>query len=136
MKKRFVLALAMVVIMLLAACTMNTNNSLDNTTWYLLSLGDEPALSDVKVTLQFENGSVGGKDGCNWYGGTYTVNGDQWNVDDEITSTLILCSEPIMEQAQAYMAALRGASRYQIEDQQLILLDANGTILATFAAQS
>jgi heat shock protein HslJ len=126
----------MVGIMILSACTIGINNPLDNTRWYLVNLGDEPALLDTEVTIQFENGSVGGKDGCNWYGGTYTVRGDQWSVDDEIASTLILCSEPIMEQAQAYMAALRGASRYQIEDQQLTLLDANGTILATFAAQS
>jgi heat shock protein HslJ len=135
-KKRFFMTLAMVGIIILSACTIGTNNALDNTRWYLVSLADEPALPDVDVTIQFENGDMSGTDGCNWYSGSYQVRDGRWRIDGEITSTLMACSEPIMEQAQAYMAALRGASRYQIEDQQLTLLDASGKALLTFAAQS
>jgi heat shock protein HslJ len=101
MKTRLGMTLTIVLVVILAGCTIDTNDPLDDTVWYMLSLGDQAALPDTDVIILFEDGRMGGNDGCNWYGGAYTVRGDRFSVDDEIESTLMLCSEPVMEQARA-----------------------------------
>jgi heat shock protein HslJ len=135
-KTRLGMILILVLAMILASCTIDTNNPLNNTSWYLVSLGDRPLLPDTDVTIRFEDGRMGGNDGCNWYGGAYTVRGDRFSVDNDIHSTLISCSEPVMGQVRACMQALRAARRYRLDGQQLTLLDASGKALVTFAAQS
>jgi heat shock protein HslJ len=46
------------------------------------------------------------------------------------------CPPEVMQQAEAFRAALSGAKTYRVVDGQLQLLGADGAVLASFAAQS
>lgn len=109
---------------------------LNGTGWILASLNGQPALEKVNVTLSFEEGNLGGSDGCNSFGGSYAASGATLSVGKEIVSTMMACEEPIMEQASAFIAALTQTASFSMEGEQLTLADANGQTLATLTRQS
>lgn len=109
---------------------------LNGTGWILASLNGQPALEKVNVTLSFTDGNLGGNDGCNSYGGSYASDGATLSVGEEIISTMMACEQPIMDQASAFIAALKQTASFTIEGEQLALLDANGQPLATLARQN
>jgi heat shock protein HslJ len=152
--RKILVTLVVVAGLILAACTstststnMPTNTSiatpanpstdtLNNTGWVLVNMNGQAVLPDTPVTINFEDGKLNGTDGCNSYSSTYSVNGDQFSVNQDIASTMMACPEPIMQQAAAYIAALTQAAAYKIDGQQLTLSDASGKTLATFTRQS
>lgn len=132
------IALTIVAGLLLAGCVPLPGAAVDplrDTSWTLVDLGGQAARTDTQVTIRFEDGRLGGTDGCNRYGTSYTADGGKLTVDKNVVSTMMACSEPIMEQASAYIAALTQAAAYKVEGGQLTLLDAGGNALATFAQQ-
>jgi heat shock protein HslJ len=107
--------------------------ALEGTSWVLINLGGTAALTSPQVTLTFQNGKIGGKDGCNSYGSSYTQNGSALSIDKQIISTMMACSpSSIMAQAGAFKAALTAAVAFKGDKQTLILVDASGKTLATF----
>jgi len=136
--QKILVALAMVVGLILAACTSTstTTNSLNDTGWLLVSLNSQSVVSDTLVTINFENDKITGADGCNRYNTTFTLQGARITVNPNIVTTQIACPEPIMQQAAAYITMLTQAATYTIDGQQLTLLDASGKTLATFTMQS
>lgn len=82
------------------------------------------------VTATFgEDGSLSGSDGCNDYSTTYEVDGDSIAIASEITSTLMACSEEIMEQASWYISALTNAATWSLDPSgALELRDADGAL--------
>ncbi len=109
--------------------------TLEGTSWILTTLNGAEPLPDTTITASFEaDGNLAGSDGCNRYGATYQVNGDQITFTPGI-GTLMACPEPIMKQASDYMVALESATSYQIQGDTLGLLDADGNAVATFTAQ-
>lgn len=109
---------------------------LDGTIWILSSLGGQPPLTGATVTLAFEAGKASGSDGCNRYGAGYTSTPGKLAVDKNVISTKMACAGPIMQQGQAYISAVTGATAYSSDGKTLTLLDAAGRELAVFAAQS
>ncbi|GAP12625.1 heat shock protein [Longilinea arvoryzae] len=124
------LSLGMLFCLLLTACA--PSDSLNDTTWILSSLQGQPALLDKTVTLNFEDGTLSGTDGCNSYSTAYQISGEKLTIDKNIISTMMACADPIMQQASAFSAALIKTAAYQIKDQELSLLDENGQVLAIF----
>jgi len=108
---------------------------LNDTGWLLETLKGQTLILDTQVTLNFEKDTFGGNDGCNQYSGGYTTDGGKITIDENIIATLMACEEPVMEQASAYIAALMQASTYEVSNEQLTLLDADGNVLATFMQQ-
>jgi len=109
--------------------------TLEGTSWILTTLNGAEPLPDTAITASFEaGGNLAGSDGCNRYGATYQVNGDQITVTPGM-GTMMACPEPIMKQATDYMAALESATSYQIQGGTLGLLDADGNAVVTFTAQ-
>lgn len=109
---------------------------LENTNWTLVSFGspgaEQPLVEGSAITLMLAGGQAGGSGGCNSYGGTYQVNGNNISFG-QITSTLMACQdERITEQEQLYFAALESASQYQIEGDQLQIAYDNGNGLMIF----
>ena len=131
---KILIALAMAFNLALAACT--AANPLNDTSWILATLNGGPVLPDTLVTLNFENGSLFGSDGCNSYTTSYTLKGGQIEINKNIATTMVACAEPVMQQATAYLAVLTQTTEYKIEGGQLSLLDANGNPLAVFTALS
>jgi heat shock protein HslJ len=113
-----------------------SDHPLADTRWTLATLQGDKPLADATVTIGFTAASnVDGTDGCNRYQGRYGVEGTSLRFPDEFTATMMVCPEPIMNQAQAYMRALKRAASYAIDAGQLTLRDDLGDEFATFAAQ-
>jgi heat shock protein HslJ len=65
----------------------------------------------------------------------FTAQGSTIQIGPVGPSTRMACPEETMAQAEAFTTALLGARRFQRDDGTLELLDAEGTVLATLAAQ-
>jgi heat shock protein HslJ len=103
--------------------------------WRLASYGSgdtiSTALADVEADLTFkEDGTVTGTSGCNEFGGSYTVEGDQITFND-IVSTLKLCDTPIMDQEEAMQQVLTGTATYQIEGNSLTITNQDRVLVLT-----
>lgn len=109
---------------------------LAGTAWVLATLDGQPPAPDTQITLSFDATDLAGSDGCNHYRGSYQADGDTISIAENLMGTLMACPEPVMQQASAYQAALKGAATFRLDGQQLTLLDAAGAPLATFDAQS
>lgn len=103
----------------------------DGSTFYLVSFGpagaEVPVLPDTQITASFSQDMVSGNAGCNNYSAALIPADGFFTVGPAI-STLMFCAEPegVMEQEQAYLAALQGTGGYQWE-QTLV----NGATLVT-----
>jgi heat shock protein HslJ len=93
-----------------------------------------PALAGISVTATFsQDGNLAGSAGCNHYGSTYVVNGEQITIPAP-AATRMFCSEfaGLMEQESAYLAALTSAAGYRIQQGALELYDAEGALVVRF----
>jgi heat shock protein HslJ len=81
-------------------------------------------------------GQVAGSAGCNNYTAIYTVDGNKITVGPA-ASTRMECPEPEgrMEQEYAYLTALTTATTYEIEGDELRLLNREGLKAAVYTAQ-
>jgi heat shock protein HslJ len=122
----------------LASCApaVTLNNTLNHTSWILVKVNDLAVIPDSFISLDFENDTVTGTDGCNRYHASYTLNADKLTVNKNIANTLMACPNPITQQASAYLSALTAATGYKMDDQQLLLINAENKILASFIKQS
>lgn len=138
MRTKFGLIIVMLIIVTLAlsACQPQATSSLKDTSWVLVELNGKPILPETTITLDLNGSTLTGTDGCNHMGGSFTSTDDSFSVGEDLMSTLMACEEAIMTQAGDYNSALRNASKYQIIDDRLNLLDENGNVLAVFEAQS
>jgi heat shock protein HslJ len=127
-------ALAMAVELVLGGCT-SSPNTLADTRWSLVDLNGQSVGSHPQVTLNFEDSTINGRDGCNSYSTTYTVKGGKFSLNKNMAATMMACPEPIMQQAAAYITALTQAAAHKIDGRQLTLLNASGKVLATFTRQ-
>ena len=131
----FLVALAVAVELTLGGCA-SSPNTLADTRWSLVNLNGQSVGSHPQVSIKFGDNKINGADGCNSYSTSYTVKGRKFSVNKNIAATMMACSEPIMQQAAAYITALTQAAAYKIDGRQLTLLDASGKVLATFMRQS
>jgi heat shock protein HslJ len=94
----------------------------DATTFYLVSFGpagaETPVLEGTQITASFSQELISGNAGCNNYSAVLTPTDGFFTVGP-IISTLMFCAEPegVMDQEQAYLAALQGITSYQWEQQ-------------------
>jgi len=95
------------------------------------------ALAGTQITATFdEEGTLGGSAGCNGYSTAYEVSGDQISISGPIASTMMMCpTQGVMEQEGEYLEALASVSSYRIEAKQLMLYDAQGQAVLSFAVQ-
>ena len=131
---------ALAVTALLAACgsvqPVADAPSLENTAWMLSTLPGQSLAAESPPTLRFEGGRVSGTDGCNRYSGAYSAEGAELKVSPQLASTRMACPPAVDAQAKAFIAALTGAGKYRIANEQLELQAADGAVLATLARQS
>lgn len=114
--------------------------TLENSKWRLTLFGapdaETPVVAGSTVTLEFgADGKAGGSAGCNTYGGSYEVQGDQL-IFGEIASTLMACADQaVMEQEMAYLAALQSAGRFEVNGDMLRLWYDDEQGVLVFAAE-
>lgn len=107
--------------------------ALEGTLWRLEAFGTAEAVSSLlantEITALFENGKVGGYAGCNWYGADYAVDGAELEIE-LMQQTLRAClQDGVMEQEQSFAEALRTATSFVIEQDQLTLTHPGGTLM-------
>ena len=104
-----------------------TDSSQEGTIWTLTSFivdGNESSpIQNTTTTARFNNGTISGTAGCNQYFGSYTVvNEITIGGEDKLLGmTMMLCSEPIMDQEAQYTDILLNVATYTIEENQLTL---------------
>jgi heat shock protein HslJ len=108
---------------------------LEGTAWVLSSLPGRALVSGAPATLSFEGGRAQGSDSCNRFGAPYTTRGSAFELSGRAMSTQMACPSEVMQQAQAFMAALGGAKSYRVTEGRLQLVAADGAVLATLAPQ-
>ena len=127
---KYIFFILTISLLALAGCTADKGaDPLDGSAWELVSMGDQLTLEGTTLTLSFAEGQAGGNAGCNSYSGTYQVDGDAFTLD-EVVSTLMACVDTaVMDQEQAYLAALNEVSSYSLTDGTLVLYRADGSAL-------
>ncbi len=113
------------------------------TTWTLESLDGQPVLETSVITLKIGDNWIDGIDGCNSYSGrseerTPVTGSDGVFSIPPFGVTEMLCPEPegVMDQADAYMAALVQGKRFRITDDRLEILDGGGARRLTFVRRA
>lgn len=131
--RKFGVLVVLLAAFIISACQPKESApSLVGTSWILIELNGQSVLSDISVSLNFDGQSIGGSDGCNAFGGSYTTDGNSFSVGNDLVSTLMACEEVIMQQASAFTQALIAADTYKIDEERLILVDESGKNLAVF----
>jgi heat shock protein HslJ len=130
----------MLALFWVAACQQQAEQpapsaDLAGTSWTLSSLNGNPALAETAVTLEFSaDGSVSGTDGCNRFNAPFTQDGANLTINSQTgISSMMMCPEPVMDQAAAYMAALASVSSFTTAGNQLSL-QAGEQVVATFVS--
>ncbi|HJS28208.1 MAG TPA: META domain-containing protein [Anaerolineales bacterium] len=138
MAKIFVLSLVGAAVLGLTACaTLSSGQSLTGRVWILTELNGRPPVQGTTISAEFrEDNRVSGTAGCNNYNTSYTVDGSSLTFSDPAAATLMACAEPVMIQEQAYFQALAATASFELRDDRMTWLDADGNSLAEFESQS
>ena len=97
------------------------HKGLAGTSWQLLQLGPNGALSENLPTLTFStDGKVSGSGGCNTFSGTATISGMAIKFG-ALAATKKACSEEVNAQETAYLKALEQAQTYEMRATSLLI---------------
>jgi len=107
--------------------------SLAGMAWELQTLNGQPPLADAVPTLAFSEREISGVTGCNRYFGMYKA-ADGALTFGTMGVTEMYCMDPpgVMEQEQAFLAALGSVRSYQLTAERLDMLDAAGEVVLSF----
>jgi heat shock protein HslJ len=109
-------------------------NPLVNTSWRLVEIHGQEPIPETEVTLEFTAETLGGRAGCNSFGGSYQAD-QEGNLEiEDIVQTQIFCEEPegVMDQEAEYLDALREAASYRLAGERLEILNRVGEITLVF----
>ena len=124
----------LIVACVIAACSEGGGDDPTGRTWQLVDLeGAEPVAGTIP-DLAIADDVVSGNAGCNTYSGPANVDVDQGSMTlgPDIISTMMACEDPVNDQERRFLDALVRVTTYEMADDTLTLLDADGIVLATF----
>ena len=112
---------------------------LNNTEWTLQSLTgwSVAPLANLspQPSLNFKGDKIAGSDGCNFFNGAYSLNGNAPNSlripTDKMVSTMMGCMGDADTVSRLYAKALEKTTAYRLDGQRLVLLDTQNKVLAT-----
>ncbi len=94
--------------------------------------GWSSVIAGTTITAFFgPDGKVSGSDGCNSYNAAYTATATNLTVGG-LTKTGMACPDDVMQQANAYTAALQGAVSYQVAGSTLTIFGNGGSKLLEY----
>lgn len=100
--------------------------------WVVETIGGIAVIDGIQSTLDIrDNGTAGGKGGCNSFRGSVTIDGSAISFSG-IAATMMACARPAMDQERRFFAALRDARSFRLEGEpaKLLLLDDAGAAVA------
>lgn len=77
--------------------------------------------SEITMNIHAD-GKLGGRSGCNSYGGSYSFEDGKLKIGDLI-STMMACDEPSMQFEQRFWKTLQGASVFDLKGGKLTITD-------------
>jgi heat shock protein HslJ len=100
--------------------------TLDDTVWKIVMMGQMPVLNGIPTELRFAAGRVSGTAGCNRITGSYSLSGNDFTFA-EMATTRMMCPEKQMAQEAKLISLLKGkvTKRYTV-DGDLILTNESG----------
>ncbi len=103
--------------------------------WSVTSVMGKKPLQETRLSLSFESDSqISGDGGCNRFFGPVKIeppSGDQGEIEiGPLGATRKACGEMIDNQEAIFLAALGQASRFTFEGQSLLLMSADGNLIA------
>ena len=129
--------LALLALVFVYTIWANPGRALIGPVWVATSLNGHKLLPAATVSAEFDSeGLVSGSSGCNNYSTSYTVDGDGIRFGEEIVSTEMFCDEPVNEQEREYFQVLNEAAGFDVNDEELTLLDSSGNAIAVYMAQT
>lgn len=125
--------LSLVVVLAVTGCmSSDESDDIEDTAWELATLDGTAALEDVTATLEFASeGELVGSASCNNFFGTWESGDDNSLTLEPGGMTLMACAEPVNQQEQAYLAALSATASFELDGDELTLLDSDDNELAT-----
>ena len=123
---------ALIVIALLGAsgCTSvrSTAGTLEGTAWQVTAINGRATPGSDMYRISFDKGQIGGRFGCNQFGGPYEIGRDRLIVG-QTASTLIGCPEPAAtHEAQGFRILGRPMAMEWSSDRRLTLGNSSGSI--------
>lgn len=101
---------------------------IEGTSWTLSSIDGVDV--DEELTLDISEGTLSGYDGCNQFGGTYTVVDGALNIGDDFVVTEQLCpDEEVMALGRQYINSLTSAAALAIDDDTLTVETDSGELI-------
>jgi heat shock protein HslJ len=138
--KKLILSIIMLCIataLILSACS-EADVSLDGSSWSLMSYKDNAgetvnALSRSTTTALFQANQVTGIAGCNNFNASYQTTRNKLSFGP-VATTRKVCNTPlgIMQQENAFLAALDSTVSYKLSRNALEMIDSRGNTLLTF----
>lgn len=112
-------------------------SELEGSAWILTSLNGERLLEGTHITLNFTAGMANGFAGCNAYGSPYRETGTGSLTIIEVAVTAQGCLEPegVLQQEDAYIAALADVKAYSVKEERLEIENAAGELTLVFARE-
>lgn len=109
--------------------------------WRLVSLGpagsETTVVAGTTVTLRFaEDNRASGSTGCNSYGGTYQVRGDNISFSRLISTRRACLDQNANEQEQRFLSLLGAANRFRFTSGRLTVLSDRGRSVLNFVNNS
>ena len=122
--------------LLFASCTSEEQAIKNNSNWRLVDITTDlqipESVKNVEITLNINNNTVAGFSGCNHYFGGITITGQKVELSN-MASTKMMGTPDEMELEMLYLNKLQSVNSFKIQDGQLVLFDASGKKLLTFA---
>lgn len=117
---------------ILAACSGTAPVSLAGE-WKLISYGSAsaptPADPNTETSLTLgTDGALNGNLGCNTFNGNYEVDGSNVTFSP-IASTLMACTDPIMQQESTVFNVLTGTTTFKLDGNTLTVTSADGNTI-------
>ena len=114
---------------------------LTGTEWRLVSFGSAGSetnlVAGTTVTLKFgEDGRASGSSGCNSYGGTYQVRGDNISFGRLISTKRACLDQNANQQESRFLSALEAANRFRLSSDRLTILSDRGRSALNFVNSS
>jgi heat shock protein HslJ len=90
-----------------------------------------PVPAELEVTLLLEDGQLGGFNGCNSYGGSYTLEDGELHIDGgSLNQTLMACLDDVQSELEnQMMTGLREMEAYEITGSRLTITYPNGELI-------